>query len=160
MLQGLSSAAKVQPHVFAAKSLHFCSSVACSVSQFSVLPVFLAFNFNVGAVRRRLLAGVHSVDVVALFEIHASKVDPNLAWQSLFDDNGGASLDSDGEEPVLSDGKSAMVSGSPCMSTSAMFGCCYYSYFYSTYSPSSSKSSGSLVKRCDCGCFPTYCIIY
>ena len=101
----------------------FCSSVGCSVSQFSVLAVFLAFDFNVGAVRRRLLAGVHTVDVVTLFAISASEVDPNLARQSSFDGNGGASLDGDGEEPVLSDGKSAMVSGSPCMSTSAMFGC-------------------------------------
>ena len=32
VLHSLSSAAKVQPHVFAAKSIHFCSSVACSVS--------------------------------------------------------------------------------------------------------------------------------
>ena len=159
MLHGLSSAAKVQSHVFAAKSLHFCSSV----SQFSVLAIFLAFNFNVEAVRHHLLAGVHTVDVVALFAISASEMEPNLARrQSSFDGNGGASLDGDGEDflLVLSDGKSAMVSGSPCMSTSAMFGCCYYCYFYSVYSPSSSKSSGSLVKGCDSGCFPIYCIIH
>ena len=125
MLHGLLPSAKVQPHVFAAKSLHFCSSVACSVSQFSALAVFLAFNFIVGAVRFRLLAGVHTVDVVALFATSASELETNLGRPSSFDGNGGASLDGDGEEPVFSDGKSAMVSGSPCMSTSAMFGCYY-----------------------------------
>jgi len=143
----------------AAKSLHYCSLVACSVSQFSVLAVFLAFDFSVGAVRQCLLTGIPTEDVVALFAISVcirggTQFSLAIIIRS-FDGNGGASFDGDGEEPLLSDGKLAMVSGSPCMSTSALFGCYYYDGVYS-----SSKSSGSLVKGCECGCFTTYCIYF